>query len=109
MREQGVPLEHRVDFSLVGGNVIDAFPIEQNIAGCRRQKASDDTKRSGLTAAAGAEQGKKFLVIDVEINGIQNSFPIELHHQVGQADQLLGHVSSPISKKVVSCRIPTIL
>ena len=36
VREQSVALEHRVDLSLVGGNLIDAFSAEQDVAACRR-------------------------------------------------------------------------
>ena len=97
MREQGVTLENRVDFSLVGGHIVDALAVKQNIAGCRRQEASDDTKCGGLAAAAGAEQGEKLSVVDVKIDRVENSLAVKLHHEIGQTDQLLGHLSSPIS------------
>ena len=103
MREQGIALKDRVDLALVGRHLIDAFAVEQNIAGCRRQKASDDTKRGGLAAAAGAQQGEKLPVIDVKIDRIEDSLAVKLHHEIGQTDQLLGHLSSPISSYFCGC------
>ena len=97
VREQGVLLENGVDLPLIGRDVINPHTIEQDISRRRRRETSDDTQRGGLAAPAGSEQREELLVIDVQIDVIENQLVVECHAEIPQANQLFGHVSSPIS------------
>ncbi len=102
VREQRVPLEHGVDLPLVGRYIVDALAVEQYIAGCGRKKAADDPEHCGFSASAGTQQSKKFLVIDVQVDVVENRLSVlECHGEIREANELVGHVSSPISKKFV--------
>ena len=97
MREQGVFLENGVDLPLIGRNVIDPHTVEQDISRRRRRETSDDTQRGGFAAPAGSEKREELLIIDVQIDVIENQLVVECHAEIPQANQLFGHVSSPIS------------
>ena len=97
VREQGVFLENGIDLPLIGRNVINPHTVEQDVSGRRSREAANDPQRGGLTAPAGSEQCEEFFVIDIKIDVIQYRFVVKRHAQVPQANQLFGHVSSPIS------------
>ena len=55
-----------------------------------------------LSAAAGPQQCEEFLVVDVQIDVVENRLSVlECHSEIREANELFGHVSSPISKKFV--------
>ena len=95
MREQGVPLKNRIDLPFVGRFFIDTFPIKKHFAGGRRQKAADDPQSGGFAAAGGAEQSEKFMVVDVEIDAVEYALPVELHGEILEPDEFLGHYPPP--------------
>ena len=97
MREQRITLEYRVDFSLIGRNVIDPFPIEKDITGSGLKETSYNTQRCRFAAAGRAEQCEKFFIFDAEVNTVKNDLIVKRHGTVDQADELFGHLSSPIS------------
>ena len=97
VREQGVLLENGVDLPLIGRNVINPHTIEQDISRRRRRETSDDTQRGGFAAPAGSEKCEELFVIDIKVNVIENRLVVECHAEIPQANQLFGHVSSPIS------------
>ena len=97
MREQGVFLENGVDLPLIGRDVINPHTIEQDISRRRRRETSDDTQRGGFAAPAGSEKCEELFVIDIKVNVIENRLVVECHAEIPQANQLFGHVSSPIS------------
>lgn len=59
MREQGVPLEDGIDRPLVGGEVVDPFPVEVDVALVRLQEAGDDPEGGRLAAARRTQQVTK--------------------------------------------------
>ena len=95
MRKKGITLEHGVDLPLVGRNVVDDLPVKRHRAGSRRQKAADDPKRCGLAAAGGAEQCEEFVIVEIKIDAVENTLPVELHGQVLESDEFLGHYPPP--------------
>ena len=102
MRKQRVALEDCIDLALIGGQIVDPLAVEQHIAGCRRQKAADNPEHGRLSAAAGPQQCEEFLVVDVQIDVVENRLSVlECHSEIREANELFGHVSSPISKKFV--------
>ena len=101
MREQRVALEDRVDLALIGGQIVDPFAVEQHVAGRRGQKTADDPEHGRLSAAAGPQQCEEFLVVDVQVDVVENRLSVlECHSEIREANELFGHVSSPISKKI---------
>ena len=96
MREQRIFLEHRVDLPFVRRNVVDPHPVKGHITGCRRCKPADDAQRCGLTTAAGPKQCEEFGIVDVEIDVIENQLVVKRHAEIPQANQLFGHLSSPV-------------
>ena len=97
VREQGVFLENGVDLPLIGRDVINPHTVEQDISRRRRRETSDDTQRGGFAAPAGSEKCEELFVIDIKVNVIENRLVVECHAEIPQANQLFGHVSSPIS------------
>ena len=100
VREEGVLLEHRVDRPLVGGHIIDFGTVKKHLSGSGFQKPADEAQGRRFAAAAGTQQCQKFFVVDVEIDVIQDDVVVKLDKAVGQTDQLLSHVSSPISVEI---------
>ena len=95
--EERVFLKYGVDLPFVGRNIVDAFAVKEDLAGGGLLKPADDTQCGGLTAATWTQQRQKFLVVDIEVDVIQDDVVVKLHKQVRQTDQLLCHISSPIS------------
>ena len=95
MRKKGITLEHGVDLPLVGRDVVDDLPVKRHRAGSRRQKAADNPKRRGLAAAGGAEQCEEFVIVEIKIDAVENTLPVELHGQVLESDEFLGHYPPP--------------
>ena len=86
MREQRVFLKDRVDFSFIRRKIVDFFPEEANVARIRCDEAADDAERRRLSAAGGAEERDKLLVVDVEIDSFQNLFAVETFRNIPKLD-----------------------
>ena len=97
MWKKGVLLKHGIDLAPVGGNVINPHTVEQDVSRRGGREAADNAQRGGFTAPAGSEQCEEFLVVDIQIDVIEYRFAVKRHAKVLQADQLFGHVSSPVS------------
>ena len=101
VRKQRVALEHGVHRPQMGRDIINPHAVKQNVPGGRRQKPAYDPKRGCLAAPAGAQQREEFLIVDIQIDVVEHDLVAVGHDAVPQADQLLGHLSSPISKMSV--------
>ena len=99
MGKQGVFLEHGVDLPLMRRNVIDPHTVKGHITGCGRGKPTDDPQRGGLAAPAGPKQREEFGIVDVKIDVVENQLVVKRHAEIPQANQLFGHLSSPVHKK----------
>ena len=97
--EQGILLKDGIDLPLMRRNVINPHAVKKHVAGGRLLKAADDTERRGFAAPGGTEQREEFLVVDIKVDMVQNDVVVKFHEAIRQADQFLGHVSSPISKR----------
>ena len=97
VRKKRIALENRIDLSFIGGHIIDPLTVEKHIAVGGRQKAADDAQGGGLAAAGGAEQGQKFVIVDIEVDAVQDALTVKFHGEVLEANQFFGHVSSPVS------------
>ena len=97
MGEQGVLLEHGVDGPFIGRDSIDPHAVKQHVAGGRRLETANDPQRRCFAAPTWAQQREELLVLNGQINIVEHDLVVERHGAVGQADQLFGHVSSPIS------------
>ena len=102
MGEQGVFLKDRIDGPLIRRDRIHPHAVEQHITRGGRLKTTDDAQSGGLAASTGTKQREEFLIIDIQVDVIKHDLVVESHGTVVQADQLFGHVSSPISKIIVS-------
>ena len=92
VREERVLLEHRVYRPLVGRHVGDVLAIKKDIARFRGDKTGNHTQGRRLAAAGGAEEGDKFLVVDVQRESVQDLLPIEIDNNVFQRyDQIFIH------------------
>lgn len=63
--------------ALVRGDVVYLVSHENNVAAVGIFKAADNTQGGGLSAARGAEQGYKFVVVDVKTYVVEDGFPVE--------------------------------
>ena len=68
VREQRVPLKNGVDLPLVGGNVVDPFPVEKDVARVGRFKSADQAEGRGLSASGRTEQSHELFVPDIQIH-----------------------------------------
>ena len=92
VREERVLLEHRVHRPLVGRHVGDVLAIKKDIARFRGDKTGNHTQGCRLAAAGGAEEGDKFLVVDVQRESVQDLLSIEIDNNVFQRyDQIFIH------------------
>ena len=95
MREQGVALEDGIDLPSVSGNIVDPLTVKQHIAVRGSQETADDSQCGTLTAAGGSQKRKKFVVVDVEVDAIQDALTVKIHGEVLEADQFFGHYHPP--------------
>ena len=77
--------------------VVDAFPLEENVSLFRIHKAADDTQRRCFSAAGRTEESDEFLVVDVQVLPFQKPFSFEFHHDVLEADDSVAHFASPFA------------
>ena len=96
MGKEGVALEDRIDLAFMGRDIINPHTVKQHITGSRLGKATDDPQGRGLAATAGAQQCEELGIIDIEVYVVQNNFTVIRHADVGKANELFGHLSSPI-------------
>ena len=95
MREQGIALKHGVDLAFVGRYVIEYRSVKGHRAGGGGQKPADDPQRGGFAAAGRAEQCEEFMIIDIKIDVVENTLPVELHGKIPESDEFLGHYPPP--------------
>ena len=70
MRKQCVTLKHCVHMAFMRRQVVDAFPLEENVSLFRIHKAADDTQRRCFSAAGRTEEGDEFLVVDIQVESL---------------------------------------
>ena len=66
MGEEGVVLEDGVDIPLVGGEGGDVPALQDDAAGIGGFQAGDDAEGGGFAAAAGAQEGDKLPLLDID-------------------------------------------
>ena len=88
MGEESISLKDGVDVTLVGGDVVDALTVKNDLALIGRLKAADNAKRGGFSTAGGTKQGNEFLVMDIQINGLQYLFSVIFLADTLQFDEL---------------------
>ena len=93
VREQRIALEHGVDLTLVGRNIVQALAVEEYIAGIRLLKAADDAQ-CRFAAAGRTEQGHELAALDGQRNAAQYGRSVKFFFQVLQIDQILIQSSS---------------
>ena len=92
VREERILLEHRVHRPFVRRHIGDVLAIKKDIARFRGDKTGNHTQGCRLAAAGGAEEGDKFLVVDVQRESVQDLLPIEIDNNVFQRyDQIFIH------------------
>ena len=64
---QSVALEHHGDVAILGRHVVDALAVDEHVARGNVLQAGDHAHRRGLTAARGANEDDKLLVVDGEV------------------------------------------
>ena len=67
VREQSVPLEDSIDGPLIRRQVLDRFPVEQDLTLRRHREACDHSERRCLAAAGRPQQGHEFAALDFQI------------------------------------------
>ena len=68
MREQGIPLEHRVDVPLVCRHLQEVFAFEIDYARISSLESRDDPERRRLTAAGRSEQRNELIISNIKSN-----------------------------------------
>ena len=80
----------------MGRNIINPHAVEKHVSRGGRLKTTDDPQSGCLATATGAEQREEFLIVDIEVDGVQHDLIIKHHSEIRQADELFGHLSSPV-------------
>ena len=96
MGKQGILLKDSVDLPLMRRNVIDPHTVKGDVSRRGRREAANDPQRRGLATAAGAKQCEEFGIVDIQIDVIENQLVVKRHAEIPQANQLFGHLSSPV-------------
>ena len=97
MREEGVFLKYRIDLSLMGRYMRNFGTVKVYCTGCGCEKTADNTQCGGFAASAGTKQRQKFAIINCKIQVIENKLVVKRHAAIYKANQLFGHLSSPVS------------
>ena len=98
MREQRILLEHRVDLPLMRRDIINPHTVKGDVSRRGRRETADNPQRCGLSTAAGAQKCEEFRIVDIQIDVIENQLVVKRHAEIPQANQLFGHLSSPVRK-----------
>ena len=77
----------------MGGHVVDPLAHEQHVALVRIYKAADDPQGGGFSAAGGAQQRDKLVVMDVQTDIVQDNLPVKGFGDILQLDNFF-HVLS---------------
>ena len=104
--KQSVSLKYCIDGPFVRRDSIDPHTVKKYVASGGRLETTDNAQSGGLAASTGTEQCEELLVMDIQRNVIEHDLVVKRHGAVHQADQLLGHVSSPISFQLTACQLP---
>ena len=99
MGEEGILLKNSVDVPFVGGHVVDFLAQKEDIALIRGLKAADEPEHGGLSAARGAQQGDKLVVIDVQVDVLEHRLPVKGFGDVFQLDDFFHTRPSQKHKK----------
>ena len=73
MREQCVFLKNRIQLAFIGREIGNIFPVKKYLAAVRFCKTAKNPQCGSLTAAAGPQQGNKFIFFDIKIQIVQNN------------------------------------
>ncbi|MCY1180675.1 hypothetical protein D9M73_211360 [compost metagenome] len=87
VREQRIALEHHADVTLVRRHVDQRLAVDQDLPRAGRLEASQHRQGGALARAAGAEEGQKFTVLDVQRDIVHGGKVAVVLVQVAQADQ----------------------
>ena len=91
VRVQRVILEHHRQVAVAGRLVIDAFPVDQQVAGGDVLQAHDHAQQRGLAAARGAHQDDELAVGNVQADVIDGREPVAvLLDEVVEGDRCHG-------------------
>ena len=72
------------------------MPFRQKyFAGGGLQKAADDPQRGGLAAAGRSQQCEEFVIVEVKIDAVENTLPVELHGKIPEPDEFFRHYPPP--------------
>ena len=79
-------------------DIINPHTVKGDVSrrGCR--ETANNPQRCGLATAAGAQKCEEFRIVDIQIDVIENQLVVKRHAEVPQANQLFGHLSSPVRK-----------
>ena len=102
VREQRIALEHGVDLTLVGRNIVQALAVEEYIAGIRLLKAADDAQCGRFAAAGRTEQGHELAALDGQRNAAQYGRSVKFFFQVLQIDQDFDSILITLPKQVAA-------
>ena len=61
-----------------------------------RDETANDAQGGRLAAATGSEQREELTIVKIQINAIENKLVVKRHAAIHKANQLFGHLSSPI-------------
>ena len=70
MGKKRIILEHRIDLTPVRRQLGDIGPIEEDSPFIRRFKTGNEAERRRLAAAAGAEEGDKFIFRNRQVQAV---------------------------------------
>jgi hypothetical protein len=99
VREQGVALEHQIDWAALRRRQRDVLPVDQHAALAGQLEAGDQPHERRLAAAARPQQRQDLAVEHVERHGVDGAHGAELLDDAVEADDDLrrrfSHRSAP--------------
>ena len=80
---QSVALEHHGDVPVLGLHIVDKLAVDVQLTAGDLFQAGHHAQGGGLAAARGADQHDEFLVLDVQVEGLDGDHALIGHLQVG--------------------------
>ena len=85
--EQGITLENGVYLALIGRQVVDSCAIKKNVTFGGLDKTADDPEGGGFTTAGRPKKSNEFLIVDIQVDVVQDSFAVKVNGNITQADE----------------------
>ena len=86
VRIEGVGLEHHAHRTVLGGQVVDALVVDEQVTGGDVLEPGDQPQQGGLAAAGGADEDDELTVFDIQVDMPGNGRTVVTLADVAQRD-----------------------